>query len=248
MTERELRGLVAELALRYEGVVQGSAEHRLLIDTYNSWFVGNYPRGHKATYTESWCMEAADAWAIMARTISVVPNECGCYEAVNIAKALGEWRDRTYSPQVADLVFFDWDNDGVANHVGYVVEVTADEIVTVEGNAQNNECRSNRYPRNDARILGYCAPDYASLVTSPAPEKPDYATDYAPELAGEYSVTTGLYLRPRPNVLNVPKAVMPKGATVTANGWYAENGSTRWLYVTYAGLTGYCSSKYLKTI
>ena len=163
------RELVVNIALRYEGIVQGSKEHRLLIDTYNSWFQGDYPENHKAQYSDKWCMEAADAWAIMAQTISVVPNACDTKTAVNIAKSRGEWKERDFVPQTADLIFFDWNNDGKADHVGYVVEVTANEIVTIEGNSTNNECRSKSYPIGDKRILGYCVPDYSETPESGFP-------------------------------------------------------------------------------
>lgn len=163
MTEQELRKLVVDLALRYEGIVQGSPEHHLLIDAYNSWFAGHYPDNWKAQYSDSWCMEAVDAWAIMARVISVVPNACDTKSAVNITKTYGEWHGRDYIPQPADLIFFDWACDGLANHVGYVVSATATEIVTIEGNSKNNECRSNVVAVGDPRILGYCVPNYKSL-------------------------------------------------------------------------------------
>lgn len=245
--ERELRELVVSLAKRYEGIVQGSVEHRLLIDCYNSWFQDAYPEGWKAKYTDRWCMEAVDAWAIMARTISVVPNTPDTKTAVTIAKSRGQWRFRDYTPQPADLILFDWGGDGLSDHVGYVVSANDTEIVTIEGNAQNTECRSNVYERTDSRILGFCVPDYASLVVDPIPPKPEYADGYSADITGDYTVTTGLYLRPKPSGLRYT-AVMPKGSICTADGWYADKGTTRWFHVTYAGLTGWCSSKYLNKV
>ena len=39
---------------------------------------------------------------------------------------------------------------------------------------------------------------------------------------------------------------IPNGKTVQCYGYYTKVGSVKWLYVTYNGITGFCSSQYLK--
>lgn len=39
---------------------------------------------------------------------------------------------------------------------------------------------------------------------------------------------------------------MPKGSDVQCYGYYTSYNGTRWYYVAYGNLTGFCSSAYLK--
>ncbi len=39
---------------------------------------------------------------------------------------------------------------------------------------------------------------------------------------------------------------MPKGSDVQCYGYYTSYNGTRWYYVAYGNLTGFCSSEYLK--
>ena len=239
---------VVDLAERYKGCKTGDEKHKLIIDTYNSWFTGRYPRGHKATYTDYWCQEFVDAISIMQQAISIVPNECGCGEAVAIAKQMGTWKGRTYIPQPADIIYFDWDKNGWADHTGFVKAVENENVYTIEGNAQNGECCENVYSIYDDRILGYCTPNYDSLFEEPQPEQPEYAENYDERLAGKYRVTTWLYLRPRPGEKLSYVTVLKGGSEVTANGWYTDKGSTRWVYVEQGNYKGYAASKYLQKV
>ena len=70
-------------------------------------------------------------------------------------------------PRPGCLIFFDWDDDGLSDHVGIVAEITeatehmGAEVKTIEGNSSN--CvRYVRYRADDPAILGY----------SMLPEKP----------------------------------------------------------------------------
>jgi peptidoglycan hydrolase-like protein with peptidoglycan-binding domain len=52
-------------------------------------------------------------------------------------KAVGQWKGRS-NPQPGDLVLFDWNGDGVPDHVGIVKQVNGDgTIETIEGNTGN---------------------------------------------------------------------------------------------------------------
>ena len=64
------------------------------------------------------------------------------------------WRDRSYTPKSGDIVFFDWNGDGKADHVGIVERVTDGTIHTIEGNA-DDECRRTSYHVGHGNILGF---------------------------------------------------------------------------------------------
>ena len=57
-------------------------------------------------------------------------------------------------PLAGDLVFFDWDGNGDADHVGAVVCVQGDELYTIEGNS-NGRVQLQSYPLGAAVIMGY---------------------------------------------------------------------------------------------
>jgi hypothetical protein len=87
-------------------------------------------------------------------------------------------RWKTTDPQPGDVVFYSWDQDGVANHVGLIESATEqDTIVTIEGNtddpkisayADGNCCR--RKHRDTRYVLGYGIPPYSS---TPATDQED---------------------------------------------------------------------------
>lgn len=81
-------------------------------------------------------------------------------EGVPWFKTVGLWKDGGYSPKGGDIVFFDWENDGTADHVG-IVEKTEDETVfTIEGNTKGDMCKQNEYNIDSSVILGYGTPAY----------------------------------------------------------------------------------------
>lgn len=240
MTEKTLRNLIVDLAERYLGCSCGDKRQKHIVDTYNLWFAENLPRGYTVKYSDKWCQVFVDSISIMAQTIGIVPNECGCYEAVNIAKANGTWRGTNYTPKRADLIYFSW-KSGEVNHVGFVTSVEDGKVYTIEGNAENGVCRENVYLLTDTRIIGFCAPDYASECEY-IPDPPEGASDFQKDAIGIYTVTTGLYLRKKPSALARIITVLPKDAAVYCNGWTAGT----WYYVNYRGNEGFCSSKYLR--
>lgn len=98
--------------------------------------------------------------------VSWCANECGyiedgsvpkfayCPTGVQWFKDAGRWRDRGHVPQPGDIVFFDWENDGVSDHVGIVESCDGSTVFTIEGNS-GDACRRNRYEVGGSTIVGY---------------------------------------------------------------------------------------------
>ena len=63
------------------------------------------------------------------------------------------WQTNTYTPREGDIIFFDWDSDGLANHVGIVEKVKDGKVHTIEGNS-GDVCKKLEYNSGDSRILG----------------------------------------------------------------------------------------------
>ena len=60
-----------------------------------------------------------------------------------------------------DIIFFDWDNDNSADHVGIVeyYDIEKNIVHTVEGNS-NDECKQREYSKDDNQIMGYGRPEF----------------------------------------------------------------------------------------
>lgn len=59
-----------------------------------------------------------------------------------------------------DIIFFDWDNDNSADHVGIVEKTENGTVYTIEGNTSGDTCKANSYNVNSNVILGYGTPAY----------------------------------------------------------------------------------------
>ena len=71
----------------------------------------------------------------------------------------GRWQNRGYHPKPGDIIFFDWDGDGLGNHVGIVESSDDTYVYTIEGNS-GDRCRRRTYFISSSMIMGYGIPDY----------------------------------------------------------------------------------------
>ena len=102
----------------------------------------------------SWC--ANECGYIEA---GVIPRFAGCILGSNWFKSRGLWQDGGYEPRPGDIIFFDWEGDGLTDHVGIVERVEGSRIYTVEGNS-GDACRRNSYPIGSPVIYGFGCPAY----------------------------------------------------------------------------------------
>lgn len=67
----------------------------------------------------------------------------------------GQWADRGYANLApGDAIFFDWDGDGSADHVGLVIGTDGSRVYTVEGNS-GDACKIKSYSLDYGCIKGY---------------------------------------------------------------------------------------------
>ena len=57
-------------------------------------------------------------------------------------------------PIAGSIIFFDWDHDGVSDHVGIVESCDGTTVYTVEGNS-GDAVKENSYTVHSASIMGY---------------------------------------------------------------------------------------------
>ncbi|MFI5529175.1 peptidoglycan-binding protein [Kitasatospora sp. NPDC051853] len=124
-----------------------------------------------------WCDMAVSYWADRSGNAEAVGRFAYCPDHVEFFRDRGQWVDADSAARRGDVVFYDWDEDGVADHVGLVVEDSAPghRLTTVEGNtspgdggSQSNGDGCYRRSRPRGSVLGFGRPPYGSSSTSAA--------------------------------------------------------------------------------
>lgn len=103
-----------------------------------------------------WCAIFVSWVADKAGVINIsVPKFSSCAnQGVPYFKSMSKWRERGYIPKAGDIIFFDWQQDGHADHVGIVEKVDDNKVYTIEGNS-GNRVKSRNYKINSKDIYGY---------------------------------------------------------------------------------------------
>lgn len=122
---------------------------------YWSWY-GFSSRVEWCACFVSWC---ADQCGYI--DAGIIPKFANCQnEGVVWFKTVGLWKEAGYVPKSGDIIFFDWENDGISDHVGIVEKTESSTIYTIEGNTSNDVCKQNKYNIDSSDILGYGTPNY----------------------------------------------------------------------------------------
>ena len=155
---------VLDIARSYLGVETGSYKHKKIVDAYNS--VNPKPVGYTANYQDDWCDIFVTTVYQQAGLSNLIGRECGVQRHIGIMEKKGIWRGRS-QPKVGDIVTFDWDGGGWADHIGIVESVNNGVITTIEGNSSlyagsTAKTKVNRktYDWNSRYIKGYARPAY----------------------------------------------------------------------------------------
>ena len=158
MTEKQLRQSVADAALAWLGRREKGGGHREILAVYNA--ITPLPVGYRMKDTDPWCAAFVSAAAAKAGLTAIVFPECSCPRMVKRYKAAGRWEEVDFAvPRVGDVIFYDWNGDRAADHVGLVIEAAGDYLTAIEGN-KSDAVGKRRVHLDDKHILGYGQPDY----------------------------------------------------------------------------------------
>ena len=242
------------------GYSESNGKYRQIIDIYNAH--KPLARGYKVQYSDAWCDTTVSAAFITAGNTDIIGGtECGVYDHVLLFRQAGIWKGRI-KPIPGDIIVFDWQRDGVQDHIGIVERIEGALVTTIEGNYHDAVGRRTIL-YNDAQIAGYARPKYAAesefepgIDTDVQPISSDpviatqYAEKYNAKIAGKYMATADVNIRDGKSTKYAVLIKIPKGTVVQNYGYYSLRLTRKWLYVqvTVNGIkyVGFASSKWLK--
>ena len=212
MTENEARKLFVDTAKSYLGYSEASGKHRQIIDLYNS--KSPLPRNYRVTYTDAWCATFVSACAIKANMANIIPRECSCFYQVEQFQKMERWQENdSYTPKPGDIIYYDWqdngvgDNKGVPDHVGIVESVSGGVITVIEGN-KNDSVERRKISVDGTCIRGYGLPNFAWWAAENTPKQKDpwYIKDGTWKKAKELGLMDGT--RPTENITRAEAAAV----------------------------------------
>lgn len=145
-------------------------------EKYWRWFGFDYYVPWCACFV-SWC---ANQCGYLDQ--GLIPSTAGCLSGIAWFQERGLWLNGGQSPKPGMIIYFDWDLDGLSDHVGIVEKYENGTVCTIEGNTSNS-CARREYSVHYACIYGYGTPRY-SIVTQ---------EDYA--VSGDAATQVWTYLK-----------------------------------------------------
>lgn len=206
-----------EILLKYArswiGLNEKDGSYKQIIDVYNNHLPR--ARGYKVNYNDDWCAVFVSACVIKANLTKFIPLECSCGEMIELAKQMNIWNeDGKRSPNVGDIIMYDWDNqDGWPEHVGIVESVTNNQITVIEGNKSNAVGRRVINVGN-ASIRGYIQPNYDGSVTNNQLSKP-ISNEKAVNYQVKVNTKSGVNCRKEPSVGSAKITAYANGTQLT---------------------------------
>lgn len=185
---------IIEQAKAWLGKKEADGTHKEIIDLYNAH--KPLARGYKVKYTDSWCATFISALAIKCGYTDIIPTECGCQNMIDLFRKKGCWiENENRTPNAGEIIFYDWqdngigDNVGWSDHVGIVEKVSGSTITVIEGNKDDSVSRRT-IAVNGRYIRGYGVPKYdseTSTVKPPTASANEHITSIAKEvIAGKW--------------------------------------------------------------
>jgi hypothetical protein len=102
----------------------------------------------------SWC---ADQCGYVKA--GIIPKYSNCRDTMRWFQARHQYQNSSYTPAPGDIIWYDWNGDGKADHIGFVEKAEGGQIHTIEGNS-GDMCRRRTHAASSRLIMGYGVPKY----------------------------------------------------------------------------------------
>lgn len=135
-----------------------------IIAYYNANCLPLVNRKYEMKNNDDWCAAFVSVVAHILKIRERFPFEVSTIEQVDLSKQAGLFFTDIKLAMEGDLVFFDWDLNGVPNHVGFLVSYQNGVIETIEGNNRGT-VGYRQLPDTTDTVLGFvrtpCVMDYS---------------------------------------------------------------------------------------
>ncbi len=185
------KNYIVEIRQETDGTVEEIAKG---YTRYGAWYGSAY--GDWCAMFVSFCLDYAG--------VEEMPLEAYCptwIEKLSDEEVGLYYVNEAYVPEISNLVFFDWDLDDEADHVGIVTEVDNTfndgivRIITIEGNS-GNRVAAQTYALTDETIMGFAKLPYQlNEEEQEEIDKVNGLIEDLPELADITDTLRGMYER-----------------------------------------------------
>lgn len=154
---------IIETARSYLGTTEGSARHKEIIDLYNK---ARYSDAYQMTMNDPWCCAFVVAVFEKCGMADIIPGYAACDQMISIFTKWGRYYSRSVrSVRPGDIIFYNWNSDLSADHVGIVVQNRFGELSVIEGN-KSDTVAYRSIGSMDSCVLGYGVPNYEATSES----------------------------------------------------------------------------------
>ena len=164
------RKRTVDYAMKWLGYNEADGSSKEILQVYND---GRIPDTYYMHHLDPWCAAYASAVFMKSGLVGLIYPSCSCPTMVRGAMGMGIWQeDDAFVPQRGDLIFYNWDDDGIgdcqtgAYHVGIIVDVNSDTMTVIEGNRDDNDLDGDNFVGfrkvriNEEKIRGFITPEY----------------------------------------------------------------------------------------
>ena len=123
-------------------------------DKYINWY--NAANGTSFATTVAWCAIFV-SWCMRRAGVdeSIYPSFASCSVGSRVFESNGVLRyPDEYNPKSGDLIFYDFDKNGLPEHVGMVFSNDGTYVETIEGNS-SDAVKHNKYSLDSTSIYAY---------------------------------------------------------------------------------------------
>ena len=154
---------IIETARSYLGTTEGSVKHKEIIDLYNK---ARYSDAYQMTMSDPWCCAFVVAVFEKCGMADIIPGYAACDQMISIFTKWGRYYSRSVrSVRPGDIIFYNWNGDLSADHVGIVVQNRFGELSVIEGN-KSDTVAYRSIGSMDSCVLGYGVPNYEATSES----------------------------------------------------------------------------------
>lgn len=147
------QGLI-DIAYSYLGMDEDDPRFQELLDYYNE-----HTPGYDMKPWDHWCACYASVCSLKSDNEEATGTSVNCAVFREIWKEKGIYREPWETPEPGWLIEYDWEPDGIPDHIGIVVDCDGQTIHVIEGNL-NETCAERWIPVGARSISCFAAPEY----------------------------------------------------------------------------------------